>query len=100
MCLIGHINHSLFWKNLAPSAAEKKGHGGELKPGPLKDAIEAKWGSLDALKKEFNAATAGIQGSGWGWLVSLSSFSLPFLARLCYRLFSGHFSWFVAFRAR
>ncbi|EIM87027.1 manganese superoxide dismutase [Stereum hirsutum FP-91666 SS1] len=64
----GHINHSLFWKNLAPSAVEKKGHGGELKAGPLKDAIEAKWGSLDVLKKEFNAATAGIQGSGWGWL--------------------------------
>lgn len=70
---IGHINHSLFWKNLAPSAVEKKGHGGELKAGPLKDAIEAKWGSLETLKKEFNAATAGIQGSGWGWLVRLSS---------------------------
>lgn len=64
----GHINHSLFWKNLAPSAAEGKGHGGELKAGPLKSAIEQKWGSLDTLKKEFNTATAGIQGSGWGWL--------------------------------
>ena len=72
----GHINHSLFWKNLAPSAAEGKGHGGELKAGPLKSAIEQKWGSLDTLKKEFNTATAGIQGSGWGWLVRLSFLSL------------------------
>ncbi|KAJ7494211.1 manganese superoxide dismutase [Mycena galericulata] len=63
----GHINHSLFWKNLAPSA-EKGGNGGVLKDGPLKEAIVASFGSLDNLKKEFNAATLGIQGSGWGWL--------------------------------
>jgi superoxide dismutase, Fe-Mn family len=65
----GHINHSLFWKNLAPSAAERKGHGGALHDGPLKAAIYERWGSLDALKKQFNATTAGIQGSGWGWIV-------------------------------
>ncbi|TFL07681.1 manganese superoxide dismutase [Pterulicium gracile] len=64
----GHINHSLFWTNLAPSAKEGKGPGGELKDGPLKQAIEQSFGSLDNLKKEFNAATLGIQGSGWGWL--------------------------------
>ncbi|KDR70748.1 hypothetical protein GALMADRAFT_103150 [Galerina marginata CBS 339.88] len=64
----GHINHSLFWKNLAPSAAASKGNGGVLRDGPLKTAIEQSFGSLDALKKEFNATTAGIQGSGWGWL--------------------------------
>ncbi|TFK21608.1 manganese superoxide dismutase [Coprinopsis marcescibilis] len=64
----GHINHSLFWKNLAPSAAAKKGTGGTLQDGPLKKAIEESFGSLDTLKKEFNAATLGIQGSGWGWL--------------------------------
>ena len=66
---VGHINHSLFWKNLAPSAREGKGNGGELKNGPLKSSIEQNWGSLDVFKKEFNTATAGIQGSGWGWLV-------------------------------
>jgi len=64
----GHINHSLFWKNLAPAASENKGNGGVLKDGPLKDAIVQRFGSLDNLKKEFNTATAGIQGSGWGWL--------------------------------
>ncbi|KAF8159008.1 manganese superoxide dismutase [Pholiota molesta] len=64
----GHINHSLFWKNLAPSAAVNKGTGGVLKDGPLKSAIDKTFGSLDNLKKEFNATTAGIQGSGWGWL--------------------------------
>jgi Fe-Mn family superoxide dismutase len=38
----------------------------------LKSAIEKQWGSVDAFKKEFNAKTAAIQGSGWGWLVSWS----------------------------
>lgn len=42
-----------------------------LQEGPLKAAIVAAFGSLDALKKEFNATTAAIQGSGWGWLVRL-----------------------------
>ncbi|KAF8153425.1 manganese superoxide dismutase [Crassisporium funariophilum] len=64
----GHINHSLFWKNMAPSAAANKGNGGVLADGPLKKAIVETFGSLDNLKKEFNTTTAGIQGSGWGWL--------------------------------
>ncbi|KAE9398060.1 manganese superoxide dismutase [Gymnopus androsaceus JB14] len=63
----GHINHSLFWKNLAPSK-EKGGNGGVLNNGPLKDAIVGSFGSFDNFKKEFNTTTAGIQGSGWGWL--------------------------------
>ncbi|KAJ3891139.1 manganese superoxide dismutase [Lentinula edodes] len=63
----GHINHSLFWQNLtAPS--EKGGNGGVLKDGPLKEAVIASFGSLENLQKEFNTTTAGIQGSGWGWL--------------------------------
>ncbi|KAI9456338.1 manganese superoxide dismutase [Boletus coccyginus] len=64
----GHINHSLFWTNLAPSAAQGNGYGGVIKNGPLREAIDASFGSLDALKKEFNATTAAIQGSGWGWV--------------------------------
>jgi superoxide dismutase, Fe-Mn family len=72
---LGHINHSLFWKNLAPSAKEGKGHGGELKDGPLKNAIVGKWGSVEAFTKEFNTTTAAIQGSGWGWLVCLGLFT-------------------------
>ncbi|KAF7796130.1 hypothetical protein EIP86_007303 [Pleurotus ostreatoroseus] len=63
-----HINHSLFWTNLAPSATEGKGHGGQLHDGPLKKAIDEAFGSVDNLKKSFNTTTAGIQGSGWGWV--------------------------------
>ena len=67
----GHINHSLFWKNLAPAPA-KGGNGGHLAEGPLKTALLDTFGSIDNFKKEFNTITAGIQGSGWGWLVCSS----------------------------
>jgi len=60
----GHINHSLFWTNLAPASHG----GGNLSAGPLKDAIDRDFGGLENLQKELNAATLGIQGSGWGWL--------------------------------
>ncbi|KAJ3806845.1 Mn superoxide dismutase [Lentinula lateritia] len=60
----GHINHTLFWKNLAPAS----GDGGKLTDGPLKTAIESDFGSVDNFKKVFSAKTAAIQGSGWGWL--------------------------------
>jgi Fe-Mn family superoxide dismutase len=67
----GHINHSLFWKNLAPA----NGDGGKLPEGSkLKEFIDRDFGGLDNLKKELNAKTAGIQGSGWGWLVRSHSY--------------------------
>ncbi|KAF9261471.1 manganese superoxide dismutase [Marasmius fiardii PR-910] len=63
----GHINHSMFWKILAPSP-EKGGNGGVLSDGAFKDAVDEAFGGIDNLKKEFNTATAAIQGSGWGWV--------------------------------
>ena len=68
-CPSGHINHSLFWKNLSPNADV----GGKLGDGPLKQTIERDFGSVGEFKKKFNATTAAIQGSGWGWLVSTGS---------------------------
>ena len=61
----GHINHSLFWENLAP----KSGDGGGEPLGKLKLAVDQAFGGLEGLKKVFNAKLAGIQGSGWAWLV-------------------------------
>jgi len=61
----GHVNHSLFWENLAPKSAG----GGTPPSGALGKAIDEQYGSLDTFKEKFNAALAGIQGSGWAWLV-------------------------------
>jgi superoxide dismutase len=61
----GHLNHTLFWENLAP----KNQGGGEPPAGALSKAIDERYGNLDQFKEKFNAALAGIQGSGWAWLV-------------------------------
>lgn len=60
----GHVNHTIFWKNLCPVSAG----GGVLNDGPLKSAIMEQFGSLDDLKTKLSAASVGVQGSGWGWL--------------------------------
>ncbi len=57
----GHMLHTLFWNNMKP------GGGGEPS-GELHDEIDASFGSFDAFKKQFIAATNGVEGSGWGIL--------------------------------
>ena len=64
----GHINHSLFWKNLTP-ASSPQAQIASAAPG-LKAAIERKWGSFESFQKAFSGTLLGIQGSGWGWLVA------------------------------
>jgi len=56
----GHVNHSVFWKNLSPA-------GGEV-AGELAAAITDDFGSFDAFKAHFTAAAMTIQGSGWAYL--------------------------------
>lgn len=57
----GHANHSLFWTVLSPN-------GGGDPSGALADAISAAFGSLDAMKEQFNNAAATRFGSGWAWV--------------------------------
>lgn len=61
----GHLNHSLFWENLAPASRD----GGGEPSGALKTAINEDFGSFDTFRKQMNTSLAGIQGSGWAWLV-------------------------------
>lgn len=63
----GHINHTLFWENLAPVESEATKIGSAAPT--LKQAIEGRWGSVDGFWDAFRAVLLGIQGSGWGWLV-------------------------------
>lgn len=58
----GHVNHSIFWTNLSPN-------GGGKPEGELASAIDDNFGSFDKFQAHFTAASAGIQGSGWGALV-------------------------------
>lgn len=50
----GHVNHSLFWKGLKT---------GTTLQGPLKDAIERDFGSVESFQAEFEKAAATRFGS-------------------------------------
>lgn len=63
----GHINHSLFWENLAPASSPDADIAATAPR--LLAAIDATWGSFEQFQAAFGAALLGIQGSGWGWLV-------------------------------
>jgi superoxide dismutase, Fe-Mn family len=58
----GHVNHCFFWQIIAPGSSSPSD------APKLKAAIEARFKSVDALKKEFNAAALTHFGSGWAWL--------------------------------
>ncbi|MDR1768826.1 MAG: superoxide dismutase [Propionibacteriaceae bacterium] len=58
----GHINHSVFWKNMSPD-------GGGEPTGELAAAIDEFFGSFAGFKAQFAANANGIQGSGWSLLV-------------------------------
>lgn len=58
----GHLNHSLFWKNMSPD-------GGGEPTGELATAVDEFFGSFAGFKGQFNAAANSLQGSGWAILV-------------------------------
>ena len=55
-------NHTFFWNCMSPM-------GGGEPTGPLADAIDARWGSLEDFKGTFRTSAIGNFGSGWTWLV-------------------------------
>lgn len=57
----GHVLHALYWENMAPGGAAGPG-------GVLRVAIERDFGTVDAFKAQFLAATKAVEGSGWGVL--------------------------------
>lgn len=60
----GHLNHSFFWKIMAPKTA-----GGSEPTGKVGEAIKKTFGSFEKFKEEFANAGLNRFGSGWAWLV-------------------------------
>jgi superoxide dismutase, Fe-Mn family len=58
----GHMNHSAFWKWMAPNA-------GGAPTGALADAIKSTFGSFDGFKEQLTKAGVSRFGSGWAWLI-------------------------------
>ena len=59
--LAGHVNHTVFWRNMSPE-------GGDKPIGELAAAIDEFFGSYDGFRAHFTASALGIQGSGWSIL--------------------------------
>jgi len=59
----GQYNHSLFWTVMAPP-----GKGGKPSSSLIK-AINAAFGSQEAMQQQFNQAATSRFGSGWAWLI-------------------------------
>jgi Fe-Mn family superoxide dismutase len=57
----GHVLHSLFWDSLTP--------GGSRPTGALAEAIDATFGSRNALVEQLSGVITTLQGSGWAALV-------------------------------
>ncbi|EPS35920.1 hypothetical protein H072_10581 [Dactylellina haptotyla CBS 200.50] len=61
----GHINHSLFWKGLAPANTPESSLQGDLEK-----VILEKWGSAEKFSEAFSGTILKkVRGSGWGWVV-------------------------------
>lgn len=60
----GHLNHSIFWSNLAPP-----NQGGGAPPGEaLAEKIGGEFGGVSQLIEKMSQAAIALQGSGWAWL--------------------------------
>jgi Fe-Mn family superoxide dismutase len=56
----GHANHSFFWPLLKKDV---------VPAGPVVEAINGSFGSLNSFKESFSGAAGKVFGSGWAWLV-------------------------------
>lgn len=59
-----HINHTLFWRSLAPAAS-----GSSQPRGELHTLLRRDFGSLAGFRGAFTDAALGHSGPGWAWLV-------------------------------
>ncbi len=59
----GHSNHTMFWQIMGPNR-------GGAPTGNVANAINASFGSYDALKEQIAGAGAARFGSGWAWVIN------------------------------
>lgn len=60
----GHMMHTTFWENMAPSGKVGGGQPG----GAVADIIDKQFGSFDMFKKLFASTAMSTEGSGWAAL--------------------------------
>lgn len=73
----GHILHSSFWSNLAPT-----GKGGGRPGGVLEDALTKEYTGFDRFRKEFTQAAVSVEGSGWAALSFCTETGRPVIMQI------------------
>ncbi|MBI4709026.1 MAG: superoxide dismutase [Candidatus Portnoybacteria bacterium] len=68
----GHLLHSLFWQNMAPSKKNNAEPGGVLK-----ELLKKEFGSFERFKQEFAQTALSVEGSGWAALAFCSQTARP-----------------------
>lgn len=74
----GHLLHSLFWENLAPSG---KGGGGQPS-GTIAQVIEKEFGTFEQFKKLFSQTATSTEGSGWAALTFCKKTGRPIIMQV------------------
>ena len=74
----GHLLHSLFWENLAPSSKD----GGGKPSGQIAQAIKEEFGSFERFKKIFSQTAISTEGSGWAALTFCKKTGRPIIMQV------------------
>ncbi|MFC7008830.1 superoxide dismutase [Halalkalicoccus salilacus] len=59
--LSGHVNHSVFWRNMTPD-------GGGDPEGKFCQRLIEEFGSVERFREEFSEAAKAVESNGWAWL--------------------------------
>jgi Fe-Mn family superoxide dismutase len=73
----GHLLHSLFWGNLAPT-----GKGGGKPGGVFDEIVEKEFGNFERFKGEFTQAAISVEGSGWAALTLCKETNRPIIMQI------------------
>jgi superoxide dismutase, Fe-Mn family len=73
----GHLLHSTFWENMAPSSK-----GGGRPSGAIAEVIDKEFGSFDRFKMEFTKAANSVEGSGWAVLAMQQCVDRPLIMQI------------------
>jgi len=73
----GHLLHSTFWENMAPS-----GKGGGKPGGAIADLLMKEFGSFERFKAEFTKAAVSVEGSGWAALAMQQCVDRPLIMQV------------------
>jgi Fe-Mn family superoxide dismutase len=74
----GHMLHTTFWENMAPTG---KGGGGQP-GGAVADMITMGFGGFEQFKKQFSMAATSTEGSGWAALVTHPCIGRPLIMQI------------------